>query len=81
MSNQNPKVEKPKKHQVFIGKELKAESNSLIEITAAIEKLQQSDHAEIKHVLHETKQVYLYQRAPHELNYRITNGTYIPPVV
>ena len=70
---------KAKKHQVFVGEELKAESNVYEEVIPALQELKKENVAEIKVVNHVSKVVQLYQKGRYDKNYRIVSGEYATP--
>ena len=70
---------KAKKHQVFVGEELKAESNVYEEVIPALQELQKENVAEIKVVDNVCKAVQIYRKGRYDKNYRITKGEYVAP--
>lgn len=79
MSTTPNKQVTPKKIQVFVGKELKAESNIHEEVIPEIHKLKDENIPEIKVVNHYHKVTLLYSKNDHEKNYKITEVEYVAP--
>lgn len=70
---------KTKKHQVFVGTELKAESNVYEEVVATLQELQKQNLPEIKVVNHHYKVTHLYKKDRYDKNYRVVAGIYDAP--
>lgn len=70
---------KSKKHQVFVGEDLKVESNVYEEVIPTLQELQKQNIAEIKVVNHVYKVVQLYQKGRYDKNYRVVSGEYVAP--
>ena len=68
-----------KKFQVFVGAELKAESNKHEEALTEVSELQKQNVAEIKLVNHVAKVSHLYSKGRYDKNYRITSTAYASP--
>jgi len=79
MSKATPTTASAKKHQVFVGTELKAESNKYEDVIPKIHELQKENVAEIKVVNHIYKVTHLYVKGRYDKNYRITKGEYAVP--
>jgi len=79
MSTTPKQQAKPKKIQVFVGTELKAESNIHEEVIPAIHQLKDENIPEIKVVNHYHKVTLLYSKSIHEKNYKITESDYVAP--
>lgn len=76
------KVEKPAKAksiQIFVGTELKAESNDRLEALEKLAKLQNENFPEIKMVYHNAKVSHLYIKGRYDKNYRIVGTEYVAP--
>jgi hypothetical protein len=72
---------KAKKFQVFVGADLKIESNHRTEAVSHVGALQSENVPEIKLVNHEAQVTHLYIKGRYDKNYRITKGAYAPAVV
>ena len=70
---------KAKKIQVFVGTELKAESNIHEEVIPTIHKLQDENVPEITVVNHYHKVTHVYSKGRYDKNYRITGTDYVAP--
>ena len=70
---------KAKKIQVFVGTELKAESNIHEEVIPTIHKLQDENVPEITVVNHYHKVTHVYTKGRYDKNYRITGTEYVAP--
>lgn len=70
---------KAKKFQVFVGTELKAESNIYEEVIPTIHKLQDENVLEITVVNHYHKVTHVYKKDRYDQNYRITGTEYVAP--
>lgn len=70
---------KAKKFQVFVGEELKAESNIYEEVVPTLQTLQCENLPEIKVVNHHYKVTHLYTKGRYDKNYRITGTEYVAP--
>lgn len=70
---------KAKKIQVFVGTELKAESNIHEEVIPTIHKLQDENVPEITVVNHYHKVTHVYSKGRYDQNYRITGTDYVAP--
>ena len=70
---------KAKKIQVFVGAELKAESNIHEEVIPTIHKLQDENVPEITVVNHYHKVTHVYTKGRYDKNYRITGTEYVAP--
>lgn len=68
-----------KKFQVFVGTELKAESNFQQDALKELGKLQKINYAEIKFVNHDAKISHLYKKDRYDKNYRVTGTEYVAP--
>ncbi len=68
-----------KKFQVFVGTELKAESNKHEEALNEVTALQKNNVAEIKLVNHVAKVSHLYTKGRYDKNYRVTSTDYVAP--
>lgn len=76
------KVEKPakaKKIQVFVGEELKTESNIYEDVIPTIHQLKDENVPEIKIVNHHHKVTHLHTKGRYDKNYRITGAEYVAP--
>lgn len=76
------KVEKPakaKKIQVFVGTELKAESNIHEEVIPTIHKLQDENVPEITVVNHYYKVTHVFLKGRYDKNYKIKGIEYVAP--
>lgn len=79
MSKSNPTTAIAKKHQVFVGAELKAESNNYEDVIPKIHELQNDNVAEIKVVNNIYKVTRLYIKGRYDKNYRIVDTEYVAP--
>lgn len=79
MSKATPTPAKAKKFQVFVGTELKAESNIYEEIIPKLHELQDQNVPEIKLVNHFHKVSMLYIKGRYDKNYRIIDSEYVAP--
>ena len=79
MSKTQTQTAKAKKFQVFVGTELKAESNNHEEALNEVSELQKENVAEIKLVNHVAKVSHLYTKGRYDKNYRITGTDYVAP--
>jgi hypothetical protein len=79
MKKEVAKTAKAKKFQVFVGKELKAESNFQQDALKELGELQKVNYAEIKMVNHEAKISHLYKKGRYDKNYRVTATQYVAP--
>lgn len=79
MTQNVEKQAKAKKFQVFVGTELKAESNNHEEALNEVSELQKENVAEIKLVNHVAKVSHLYTKGRYDKNYRITATEYVAP--
>ena len=70
---------KAKKFQVFVGTELKAESNNHEEALKEVSELQKANVSEIKLVNHVAKVTHVYSKGRYDKNYRITGADYVAP--
>jgi hypothetical protein len=70
---------KAKKIQVFVGTELKTESNIHEEVIPTIHKLQDENVPEITVVNHYHKVTHVYTKGRYDKNYRITGTEYVAP--
>ena len=70
---------KAKKIQVFVGTELKAESNIYEEVIPTIHKLQDENVPEFTVVNHDAKVTHVYSKGRYDKNYRITGTEYVTP--
>lgn len=70
---------KPKKIQVFVGEDLKAESNVYEEVVPKLQELQKENVNEIKVVNHHYKVSHLYIKGRYDKNYRIIGTDYVAP--
>lgn len=70
---------KAKKFQLFVGTELKAESNFYQDALKELGDLQKINFAQIKFVNHEAKVTHLYSKGRYDKNYRITGAEYVAP--
>lgn len=70
---------KAKNIQIFVGTELKAESNDRLEALEALAKLQDENIPEIKMVYHGAKVSHLYTKERYDKNYRIIGTEYVAP--
>lgn len=70
---------KAKKFQVFVGTELKAESNNHEEALEKVSELQKENHSEIQLVNHVAKVTHVYSKGRYDKNYRITGTEYVAP--
>ena len=70
---------KAKKIQVFVGTELKAESNIHEEVIPTIHKLQDENVPEITVVNHYHKVTHVYSKGRYDKNYRIIGAEYAAP--
>ena len=70
---------KAKKFQVFVGTELKAESNNHEESLKEVSELQKANVSEIKLVNHVAKVTHVYTKGRYDKNYRITGTEYVAP--
>ena len=70
---------KAKKIQVFVGTELKAESNIHEEVIPTIHKLQDENVPEITVVNHDAKVTHVYSKGRYDKNYRIIGTDYVAP--
>lgn len=68
-----------KKHQVFVGTELKKESNNPEETLQTVNELQKENVAEFQLVNHVAKVTHVYKKGRYEKNYRVTKGEYVAP--
>ena len=76
------KVEKPakaKKIQVFVGTELKAESNITEGVASTISTLKKENVPEFTVVNHDLKVTHVYSKGRYDQNYRITGTDYVAP--
>jgi hypothetical protein len=79
MSKSQTPTAKAKKFQVFVGVELKAESNNHEEALTKVSELQKENVSEIKLVNHVAKVSHLYTKGRYDKNYRITGTDYATP--
>ena len=70
---------KAMKHQVFVGTELKLESNNPEETKQAVIELQKENVAEFQLVNHVEKITHVYKKGRYDKNYRIVDGEYVAP--
>lgn len=70
---------KAKKFQVFVGAELKVESNIYEDVIATINQLKYENVPEIKIVNHHFKVTHLHSKGRYDNNYRITGAEYVAP--
>jgi hypothetical protein len=70
---------KAKKFQVFVGKELKSQSNVYEQILPTLRQLQNDNVPEIHVVNHHFKVTHLYTKGRYERNYRVLETTYEAP--
>lgn len=70
---------KAKKFQVFVGTELKAESNNHEEALEKVSELQKENLSEIQLVNHVAKVTHVYSKGRYDKNYRITGTEYVAP--
>ena len=70
---------KAKKIQVFVGTELKAESNITEGVTSTISTLQKENVPEFTVVNHDLKVTHVYSKGRYDKNYRITGTDYVAP--
>lgn len=70
---------KAKKFQVFVGTELKAESNDRLEALGLINDLRNENVPEIKFVNHTDKVSHLYKKDRYDKNYRVVGTEYVAP--
>ena len=70
---------KAKKIQVFVGTELKAESNIHEEVIPTIHKLQDENVPEFTVVNHDAKVTHVYSKGRYDKNYRIIGAEYAAP--
>jgi hypothetical protein len=70
---------KAKKFQVFVGTELKAESNNHEEALEKVSELQKENLSEIQLVNHVAKVTHVYSKGRYDKNYRITGTDYVAP--
>ena len=81
MTQKAAKPARPKKFQVFVGKELQAENNIYAEAMLKVRELQDQNVPEIKLVNHVYKIVLVFTKGNSEQNYRIVDGEYDLPTV
>ena len=79
MSKEVKTPAKAKKIQVFVGTELKAESNIHEEVIPTIHKLQDENVPEFTVVNHDAKVTHVYSKGRYDKNYRITGTDYVAP--
>jgi len=70
---------KAMKHQVFVGTELKKESNNPEETLHTVNELQKENVVEFQLVNHIAKVTHVYKKGRDEKNYRVTKGEYVAP--
>lgn len=70
---------KTKKVQVFVGAELKTESNAYEDVGPTLVQLQIENVPEIKVVNHNLKLTHLYIKGRYDKNYRVVEGIYDAP--
>lgn len=70
---------KAKKHQVFVGAELKTESNIYEEVIPTLQQLQSENLPQIIVVNHHFKVTHVYSKGRYDKNYRVEAGTYEAP--
>ena len=70
---------KAKKIQVFVGTELKAESNITEGVASTISTLQKENVPEFTVVNHDLKVTHVYSKGRYDKNYRITGTDYVAP--
>ena len=70
---------KAKKIQVFVGAELKAESNITEGVASTISTLQKENVPEFTVVNHDAKVTHVYSKGRYEKNYRIIGTEYVAP--
>ena len=70
---------KAKKIQVFVGTELKAESNITEGVASTISTLQKENVPEFTVVNHDLKVTHVYSKGRYDQNYRITGTEYVAP--
>lgn len=76
MSTTQKQTAKPKKFQVFVGKELQAENNIYANVMEKVHELQDQKIPEIKLVNHVHKIAYVFTKGNSEQNYRIVDTVY-----
>jgi hypothetical protein len=79
MTKEVAKTAKAKKIQVFVGKQLLAETDSSSELKEVIFSLQQDGCTEFKVFYHVQKISHLYTKGRYDKNYRITGTEYVAP--
>lgn len=70
---------KAKKFQVFVGTELKAESNNHEDALKEVSELQKANVSEIQLVNHVAKVTHVYIKGRYDKNYRIIGAEYVAP--
>jgi hypothetical protein len=79
MTKEVAKTAKAKSIQIFVGTELKAESNDRLEALEKLAKLQNENFPEIKIVYHNAKVSHLYIKGRYDKNYKLKGTEYVSP--